>query len=107
MAMPVSLMYTVVPAGSGPRASLTTDKAKYRIGEAITFCFTLPGPGPVTITDRLADGQEQVIVDWNDDGRGACLTGTVTPPTGRECLRLDYAGAAGSGSTETCFDVTR
>jgi len=105
-AMPVSVTYTVVPeAHSGTRASITTDRAEYRIGEMLTFCFTVPGPGPIAITDRLANGQRNVIVEWNDDGRGACLTATVTPPTGTECLRLDYASSAGSGSTQTCFTV--
>jgi hypothetical protein len=106
-APPVRALYTVVPPGSsGATAMVTTDKADYRIGEALTFCFTVPGPGPITITDRLANGQQNVLVEWHDDGRGACFSGTVTPPSGRECLRLDYTGPAGSSSTETCFNVS-
>jgi hypothetical protein len=107
-APPVRVRYTVVlPGDSSARAMITTDKADYRIGEALTFCFTVPGPGPITITDRLANGQQNVLVEWYDDGRGACFMATVTPPGGRECLRLDYAGPAGSGSAETCFTVDR
>src|SRR5205814_6912152 len=42
----------------------------------------------------------------NDDGTGDCFGGRVTPPTGQECMRLDYSGLGGSNSTQACWTVT-
>jgi hypothetical protein len=39
-----------------------------------------------------------------DDGMGGCLAGSVTPPTGTECLNIVAQGGYG-GSAQTCFQV--
>lgn len=85
-------------------ASIRTDKPQYRIGEPIQVCYTVPGPGPVTVTD-IQGGVSQVIMSGNDDGTGGCTTGVTTPPPGQECFRLDYAGPRGSGSRQTCVQI--
>jgi hypothetical protein len=89
------------PAGT---ASITTDKTTYQFDEPIRICYTVPGPGPITITDTQG-GTSKVILSGNDDGRGDCLTGIVTPPAGQECFRLDYQGSRGSGTAQTCIEV--
>jgi len=86
--------------------SITTDKAQYRVGDAIRVCYTVPGAGQVTITDFLANGANQVLLDGIDDGTGDCFSGVVVPPTGTECVRLDFFGAVGSFTRQACFQVT-
>ena len=93
------------PAGG----SITVDRGQggvYRLGQWIQICYTVPAPGPVTITDILPDGRSQILLRGYDDGRGDCFWATITPPTGRECLRLDFSGAQGSGTRQVCFWVT-
>jgi hypothetical protein len=92
-----------VAAQSGG-ASITTDKQTYQVGEPIRICYRVPGPGPITITD-VQGGSSKVIISGNDDGTGGCINGTITPPTGQECFRLDYRSSRGSGSTQTCIIV--
>jgi hypothetical protein len=77
----------------------------YAVGDPIRICYDIPGPGRVTMTDILADGTSHVLLSVHDDGAGGCFDAVVTPPAGTECLRLDYATNAGSGSTQTCFQV--
>ena len=86
-------------------ASIRTDRGSYEVGDTIRICYTVPNPGPVTIVDILADGSAQVLFSTNDDGSGGCFVGTVTPPTGTECLRLEFTGPLGGGSRRTCFEV--
>ena len=104
-----SVSYTSAPRSSTPStARVTVDRGVggvYAVGDPIRICYRVPGPGPVTLTDILADGRSQVLRSGWDDDTGDCIAGTVTPPTGRECLRLEYSSARGSGSTETCFQV--
>jgi hypothetical protein len=96
---------TPVPPPVPPAASISTNKNVYQIGEVAYVCYRVPGPGQVTITDILADGRTQVFLQGFDDGTGSCVPGIVTPPTGTECMRLDYSTAVGSGSRQTCFLV--
>jgi hypothetical protein len=84
---------------------VTTDKSQYQIGDSIRICYTVGGAGPVTITDILADGTNQNLFQAVDDGTGYCFNGTVTPPAGTECLRIDAISNSGSGSNQTCFQV--
>ena len=89
-------------------ASITVDRGPggvYTVGDPIRICYDVPGPGPITITDVHADGTQHVLLSGNDDGTGGCFNGTVTPPAGTECLRLDYHTSAGSGTTQVCFQV--
>jgi hypothetical protein len=95
------------PAATSGAASVTTDKRSYRVGESIRICYSVPGPGPITLTDITPDGRQAVLLRGNDDGRGDCFTGTVALPAGTECFRLDYQSSRGSGTTQTCIMVAR
>jgi hypothetical protein len=90
-----------------PGPSITTDRTSYRFGDPIRVCYGVPGPGPVTITDKLANGQQQVFISGYDDGTGGCVPGTVTPPAGTECMAITYTDPATSlqSSAQTCFQV--
>lgn len=85
--------------------SITTDQSQYRIGDAIKLCYTVPAPGPVVITDIDAAGNTQVVISGQDDGTGGCLSGSITGPTGTECLRIDFTGASSPSSARACFQV--
>lgn len=85
--------------------SVSTDKMQYRVGDAVRICYTVAGPGPVTITDILADGTTQQLFQAVDDGTGYCFTGSVTPPLGTECLAFQSISEAGNGSSRACFQV--
>ena len=93
------------PADQEATGTITTDAASHVVGELMEICYDVPGPGPITITALRPDGTTEVLVSGEDDGTGGCIEDVVTPPVGRECLRLEYTTAAGSGSAETCFDV--
>jgi hypothetical protein len=94
---------TLASAGG---ATIRTDKGSYSVGEPIQYCFTVPGPGQVRIIDLLPDGRSQTILTRQDDGRGGCETVLVTPPSGRECLRLEWSNTRGETATATaCFEV--
>ena len=89
-----------------PLPTITTDKTAYEVGETIRICYTVPGAGPVTITDILADGTSHLLLDVYDDGTGWCFDAVTTFPVGTECLRLDYdAGETGTRSAVACFEV--
>jgi hypothetical protein len=93
---------TVVPGS----AAIWTDKPSYAVGESILICYRVPVPGPITITDIAADGTVRVLYSGPSNATGGCLPGTVTPPPGSECLRLQYPLAGGgAGVTQTCFTV--
>jgi hypothetical protein len=96
---------TPTPTPPPGTASITTDRPSYRVGDPITYCYTVPGPSFVRIVNTLADGRQQVLLSGNDDGRGDCRLGTIGPPPGRECLRLEYSGEFGSGMREVCYQV--
>jgi hypothetical protein len=96
------------PGGITPpvgEATIYTDRSSYHVGDIIIICYSVPGPGSFTITDILANGTSQIIDSGEEDGSGGCFEGVVTPPSGTECLVLDYTTSAGSGSTRTCFQV--
>jgi hypothetical protein len=95
-------------AASAAQLSIWTDRSEYSIGDTLRYCVTLPGPGQVEIRDNLPTGQSNVIASWYDNGSGGCSTGTVTPPSGTECLQVIYRAAYDYGqalSTQTCFTV--
>jgi hypothetical protein len=93
----------IYPPPPGCGVSITTDQAQYRIGASLRVCYTVPAPGPMTITDRLANGTSQVFFQGIDDGTGGCLGGRITPPVGTECLQIEASGA----SAQACFQVVR
>jgi len=87
-----------------PVVALRAERSTYRVGESIELCWTVPGPGRVTIVDRLANGVQRTYPQGDNAGSG-CISGTVEPPAGQECFRLEYSGTAGSGSTQLCITV--
>jgi hypothetical protein len=95
------------------RLSISTNRSSYNIGDPIQVCYQVPAPGPVTITDILANGTQQTFFSGYDDGTGGCLPGTVTPPAGTECLRIQFGGGGGQipgpiigpSIAQTCFQV--
>jgi hypothetical protein len=114
---------TIVAEG---QTRITTDKASYVVGEPITVSYTLPGPGQIRITDRQG-GQVSTLRSGFSAQTSGTIQGTVTPPTGQECLTLEYTpgpkvlteGTAvqrmlvenpgvqnGPATAETCFQVT-
>jgi hypothetical protein len=97
---PCPQIYPPPPGCGGSGGTITTDQSQYTIGSPIRICYTVPGPGPVTVTDSQ-NGTSHVLLSTFDDGSGWCFGGTITPPTGTECERLDYSG----GTAQTCFQV--
>jgi hypothetical protein len=104
-------MPTITAPGPG-QVRIATDKPAYAIGDPIRITYTVPGPGRIVITDHQATGvstlrAERVGVPGKKDPevRGE-IKGTVTPPAGKECLKLEYTDDAGATSVaETCFQV--
>jgi hypothetical protein len=92
---------TVVPG----TAAIWTDQHQYDIGDAVQICWRIPIAGQVTITDLPADGTSMVIFDQVMSTDHGCINGTITPPSGRECLQLSYPLFGGQGQTQTCFTV--
>jgi hypothetical protein len=93
------------PPGCGG-VTITTDQSQYVIGSPIQICYTVPGPGPVTIIDQQPGGLTHTLLSVYDDGTGWCFGGTITPPTGAECLLMYYGGAYYGGSpAQACFQV--
>jgi hypothetical protein len=86
-------------------AAIWTDKSSYNIGDPIQYCFRIPIAGQVTITDLPSDGSSDVIYSAVVNTTHGCQSGTVTPPSGRECLQLSYPLFGGQGQTQTCFTV--
>lgn len=95
------------PAPSTPSVPLRiwSDRGGYHPGDTVKFCYDVPGPGAVRITDISPDGAEQTVVEQDDDGSGDCFAGTIIPPAGDECLRLEFSGAAGDGTARSCWQV--
>jgi hypothetical protein len=86
-------------------ASITTDRPEYLPGETITICYSLPGPGPITITDYSSDGSSEVLLDAYDDGTGWCFPVAAQRPASSERLALNWTSGNESGSVETVYRV--
>ncbi len=93
-----------VRADSG-NVTITTDQPQYNVGDVAKICYTVLGPGPVTILDMRPDGTTQAIVSATDDGSGGCFQARVTAPTGNECLQINDTSNGNDGSSQTCFQV--
>jgi hypothetical protein len=63
----------------------------------------VPSLGQVRVTDALAEGRRSVVVDRVSGSD--CTSGTVEPPAGRDCARLDYISPTGNASAEACCEV--
>lgn len=89
-------------------AALTVSKPVYQLGEKMRLCYTLPGPGTITITETdQSTGSGQVLRTGDDDGTTDCLSGILQGDPGRVCEKLSYQTSRGSGTLETCYDVRR
>jgi hypothetical protein len=86
-------------------AAIWTDKSEYNIGDSIQYCFRIPFTGLVTITDLPPNGTSNVIFNQVVSVTHSCMNGVVTPPSGHECLRMNYPLAGGQGTTQACFTV--
>jgi hypothetical protein len=95
------------PAAGQVRLTIEPNRSAFRVGERFRLCYTVPGPGEVVITDIRPDGTRVVVLAGLDDGRGDCLVAEVTPPTGRECIRIEFRNSRGSSADEVCFQVQR
>lgn len=91
--------------GRASAAGISTDRQQYRPGDSITICYTVPGPGPITITDYSSDGSSAVLANWYDDGTGWCFTAVAQGPASSERLVLSWATGSDSGSVETNYEV--
>jgi hypothetical protein len=86
-------------------AAIFTDRQQYNIGDPIQVCYRIPIAGYITILDLPSSQQTQVFYQGPSTGTSGCLPGTITPPSGNECLILTYPLAGGTGRTQTCFWV--
>jgi hypothetical protein len=84
--------------------TVTTDKSSYLVGETVTICIEVNTPGTIRVVNVTPDGRQTEIRSASLDGRG-CITATAAPPTGRECIRVEFTAAGGRTSAETCFNV--
>jgi hypothetical protein len=73
-------------------AGVRTDQFHYAIGDAVRICYTVPGPGPITLTVTIPEVRSVVVAQGYDDGRGDCVTTRAGNPAGERRVRLDYAG---------------
>ena len=88
------------------QTSIVTDKDTYAIGDPITVTYTLPGPGFYRITDHQGERVSTLRSGFTNQTSGR-IAGTVSPPTGKECLKLEYRNSRNQASVaETCFEVT-
>src|SRR3954467_10154160 len=92
LAISAALIVPARPAASADSLAIWTDSARYQAGQSIRYCYSVPGPGPVTIVDHTPEGGSNVLLSGEDDGTGGCIDAIVTPPFGRECLEATFAG---------------
>lgn len=75
-------------ANLNPNAPQGVDVQKVTIGLPLQICYTVPGPGPITITKAVMAGADHVLLSGIDDGTGGCISDTVTAPTGPTCYQI-------------------
>jgi hypothetical protein len=96
-------------SGGGVQASgfsaLLADRSTYQLGDQIRLCWLIPTAGNLTLTDHDASGSAQVLRSGPDNGNG-CVGGKITGPVGHTCEVLDFDTPRGTGSMQTCFEVT-
>jgi len=101
---------TALPSPTAsPQASvaITTEKTQYQFGDTVHVCYSVPGPGTVTVVHLLPDGSSQ---PW---GGGVLHVASGTgcfdrnrPPAGLNQEHLDFRGDNGMTATaDTTFSV--
>jgi hypothetical protein len=88
----------------------TTDSPVYAVGDTLHLCYQVPSAGTVTVTDLTPDRAKAVLFSSPDGGSGDCRDATITPPTGKECLQVDFTAddptsAVPEGTDTTCFQT--
>jgi hypothetical protein len=73
----------------------------YRVGEGITVCYSVSRPMSFRIIDYPSNGSQSTFTSGHDDGRGDCIRGYITPPTGLE--RLTIYGENGATDTANFY----
>jgi hypothetical protein len=96
-----------MPRAQASSVSISTDRSQYQVGDTAQVCYTVAGPGPVSITDMQADGSSHNLFATSDDGTGYCFAATITPPSGNECLSISATSNGTVGSSNTCFQVVQ
>jgi hypothetical protein len=105
-AMVVAIVALVgAQTASADSLKITTNKSTYTVGEQIKFCYTVPSAGHIRIIDETPDGQFKTILEGWDDGYGDCKWATITPPTGYECLRINFYVYDMVYTQKACFTV--
>jgi hypothetical protein len=99
-------------AGSQPPINqlaiyINPSQSVYSVGQAIDVCYRVPAPGPIRIIDQIEVNTPTTFFAGFDDGTGGCIPGTITPPTGRECLTIVFTYTADGQQTnaQTCFQT--
>lgn len=79
----------------------------YTVGQAIDVCYRVSAPGQIRIIDQIEEDTPTTFFSGYDDGTGGCIPGTITPPTGRECLSIvfTYSADGGQANAQTCFQT--
>jgi hypothetical protein len=82
-------------------------QAVYTVGQAVDVCYRVPAPGPIRIIDQVNEDTPTTFFSGYDDGTGGCIPGTVTPPTGRECMSIvfTYTADGRQVNAQTCFQT--
>lgn len=104
---PQATLSVCVSQGQGQPScafTITTDQNQYHIGDTAQFCYTVPGPGPVTITDSRMAGGGGVIFSAVDDSADGCLSDTLGPPAGPACVIISSPTEV-AARAESCFTV--
>jgi hypothetical protein len=86
---------------------IDVSQRRYQVGDTFSACYSVPGPGPVTITDTKADGTSSIVLSDANDGSGGCLQGAATLPIGWECLTLSAGSGGQTVSKWGCFQVVQ
>jgi hypothetical protein len=84
--------------------TITMDADQYNVGDSGGFCYTVPGPGQVTVTNNGVNGTA-TLLSGQDDGTGDCDMGTIQGPAGKYCVIILFSGAAGAGTAQSCYQV--
>jgi hypothetical protein len=88
-----------------PTVMVTTDKSSYQVGDPIRICVEVNTAGVIRVFDLTPDGQRREVRTAQLAAHD-CFTGMITPPTGRECVHVEFTAAAGRmASAESCFEV--
>ena len=100
--------FQVRGGGPGPAPlRIYTDRQYYTIGESIDVCYKVPQPGPIRIIEQIEEDTPTTFFSGYDDGTGGCIPGTITPPSGRECMTIQFTYPNGQqANAETCFQTS-